>query len=72
MRVVVAPVPGEIGQVHVEPGAPVAAGQLLFSMEVMEMRQQVVAPVEGRIRLLLVKKGDKVTQGALLAEITQR
>ena len=69
MRVVVAPVPGEIRQVHVSPGAPVAAGQFLFTMEVMEMRQQVRAPVEGRIRLLLVKTDDKVAQGALLAEI---
>ena len=70
MRVVVAPVPGEIRQVHVSPGAPVA-GQLLFTMEVMEMRQQVRAPVEGRIRLLLVKTDDKVAQGALLAEIME-
>ena len=71
MRIVVAPVPGQIRQVHVVPGAQVAAGQVLFEMGVMQMQQRINAPVAGKIRLLLVGTGDVVAQGALLAEISE-
>ena len=70
MRVVVAPVPGEVVRVLVHPNDDVTQGQILVEMQTFGMYQKIAAPAAGRVRLLLVEVGKQVAQGELLIELT--
>ncbi len=56
----VAPMPGKVLQVHVEPGQEVARGTLLLILEAMKMEHSVQAPHDGVIEEVLVKAGQQV------------
>ncbi|GIH18198.1 ATP-binding protein [Rugosimonospora africana] len=66
----VAPLPGAVGKVLVEPGQKVDAGALLLTLEAMKLEHQVCAPGPGVVTELLVQAGSQVDTGTVLAVIT--
>ncbi len=62
-------IPGVIWEVHVEPGAQVAAGDPLLTLEAMKMLNPIVAPRAGRIAKVHVRTGDRVAKNQLLIEL---
>ena len=66
----VAPMPGTVGRVAVALGQPVAAGDLLLTLEAMKMEHAVHAPDAGVVTELLVEPGRQVELGTLLAVVT--
>lgn len=60
---VVAPLPGIVAAVHVQPGARVAAGDALATIEAMKMKNSIRAPRAGRIAAVLVAVGQRVQHG---------
>lgn len=59
-----APMHGRIVAVHVAPGAQVAAGDRLFSIEAMKMEHTVKAGAAGVVEKVLAAAGDQVAEGA--------
>jgi acetyl/propionyl-CoA carboxylase alpha subunit len=68
---VVAPMPGTVIRVLVEPGAAVAARQPLVVLEAMKMETPLVAPYEATVRAVHVGEGDRVAGGAVLVELDE-
>ena len=66
----VAPMPGKVLMVDVQPGDRVAAGQVLVLMEAMKMEHQITAPADGEVAEVRVHVGDQVDNGELLVVIT--
>jgi biotin carboxyl carrier protein len=64
---IVAPMPGKLVRILVEPGSVVEAGQGLLVMEAMKMENELRAPRAGRVRDVPVREGQAVETGALLA-----
>ena len=62
----VAPMPGKVLEVSVEPGQRVEAGQVLVVLEAMKMEHRVTAPADGTVTAVLVAVGDQVATGAEL------
>jgi pyruvate carboxylase subunit B len=65
----VAPMPGLVVRVRVEPGDAVEAGQGLVVMEAMKMENELRAPAPGRVKAVLVAPGMPVEKGAVLVEL---
>ena len=65
----VAPMPGAVLRVLVEPGAEVVAGQALLTMEAMKMEHTVVAPATGVVVEVLVRAGQHLDAGQPLVRI---
>ncbi|GIH99307.1 acetyl/propionyl/methylcrotonyl-CoA carboxylase subunit alpha [Planobispora takensis] len=68
----IAPMPGTVLRVGVEPGEPVAAGQVVVVLEAMKMEHRITAPAEGTVKELNVTPGRQVEAGAVLAVIEER
>jgi len=66
----VAPMPGKVLMVDVQPGDRVAAGQVLVLMEAMKMEHQITAPADGEVAEVRAHVGDQVDNGELLVVIT--
>ncbi|HVV58634.1 MAG TPA: biotin carboxylase N-terminal domain-containing protein [Gaiellaceae bacterium] len=66
---ILAPMPGTVIRVHVEPGATVTARQPLVVLEAMKMETPLVAPYEATVAAVHVAEGDRVAGGALLIEL---
>ncbi len=66
----VAPMPGSVGRVVVTAGQPVAAGDLLLTLEAMKLEYPVHAPETGIVTELRVEPGSQVEAGAVLAVVT--
>ncbi len=66
----VAPMPGRIGVIRVQPGERVTAGQVLVIMEAMKMEHQITAPSPGTVAEVRVAEGQQVDNGAVLVVIT--
>ena len=64
-----APMPGNIFDVKVAPGASVKAGDVVAVLEAMKMENDIVAPVDGTIGVVAVKKGDTVNTDDLIVTI---
>jgi 3-methylcrotonyl-CoA carboxylase alpha subunit len=62
----IAPMPGRIIAMLVEPGAEVTKGQPLIVMEAMKMEHTIKAPAEGRVEKVRYAVGDQVEDGAEL------
>ncbi len=62
-----APLPGEVRQVLVVPGQRVRAGDLLLTLESMELEHPVHAPAAGVVASVPVHPGSEVDTGAILA-----
>jgi acetyl/propionyl-CoA carboxylase alpha subunit len=68
---VVAPMPGTVIRVLVEPGATVAARQPLVVLEAMKMETPLVSPYAATVRAVHVGEGDRVAGGAVLVELDE-
>lgn len=66
---ILAPLPGSIMALKVNPGDIIEKGQLLLIMEAMKMENQVLADRKGVIEKIHVGPGDIVLQGDKLIEI---
>jgi acetyl-CoA/propionyl-CoA carboxylase biotin carboxyl carrier protein len=67
--VVVAPMPGTVIKVNVEPGAAVRAREPLVVLEAMKMETPLVSPYDATVRAVHVAEGDRVAGGAVLVEL---
>ncbi len=61
-----APMPGVVASVAVEPGAQVARGDLLLTLEAMKMETAVRAPCAGEVLEVLARAGQAVDARDLL------
>jgi acetyl/propionyl-CoA carboxylase alpha subunit len=68
---VVAPMPGTVIRVLVEPGATVAARQPLVVLEAMKMETPLVSPFDATVRAVHVGEGDRVAGGTVLLELDE-
>ncbi|GII62398.1 acetyl/propionyl-CoA carboxylase subuit alpha [Sphaerisporangium krabiense] len=64
-----APMPGTVLRVAVTPGARVAAGQTILTLEAMKMEHEVRAPAAGVLSALNAAPGLQVAAGTVLAVI---
>ena len=65
----VAPMPGLVVRVEVEPGDEVRPGQGLVVMEAMKMENELRSSGAGRVKRVLVAAGQAVEKGAVLVEM---
>ncbi|WKZ56931.1 MAG: biotin/lipoyl-containing protein [Bdellovibrionota bacterium] len=63
---IVAPMPGIVVSVEVQPGQQVRLGQTLVIIEAMKMENPIVAPSDGVVREILVTPKSEVPQGQRL------
>ena len=66
---VIAPMPGTVIRVEVEPGDQVHARRPLVVLEAMKMEIPVHSPFDGTVKAVHVAAGDRVAGGALLVEL---
>ncbi|HVE79587.1 MAG TPA: biotin/lipoyl-containing protein [Gemmatimonadaceae bacterium] len=66
---VVAPMPGLVVRVSVQPGDRVQAGQGVVVMEAMKMENELRAAGAGVVKAVLVATGTPVEKGAVLVEL---
>lgn len=60
-------VAGKIWKIEAQPGAQLAAEDVILILESMKMEIPVVAPRAGRLAELRVKEGDTVNEGDVVA-----
>ena len=65
-----APMPGTVVAVRVEPGATVAAGDPVLGLEAMKMQHTVAAPHDGTVTRIDVEPGAQVASGEVLAVVS--
>ncbi len=58
-----APLPGTVVHVTVEPGQRVSAGEELLVIEAMKMNNQIRSPRHGTVGELLVRVGQQISHG---------
>jgi acetyl-CoA/propionyl-CoA carboxylase biotin carboxyl carrier protein len=68
---VVAPMPGTVIRVLVEPGTTVTARQPLVVLEAMKMETPLVSPYDASVRAVHVAEGDRVAGGTVLVELDE-
>ena len=66
-----APMPGTVVAVKVEPGTPVAAGDPVLVLEAMKMQHTVTAPHDGTVTELQVEPGRRWPSGEVLAVVEE-
>lgn len=66
--VLMAPMPGMVRHVMVQPGDTIEAGQGLVVLEAMKMENELCGAGPGRVRAVHIEPGQAVTRGALLME----
>jgi propionyl-CoA carboxylase alpha chain len=64
-----APMPGTVVRVAVEPGQTVSAGDPVLVLEAMKMQHPVLSPYAGRVTAINVKTGAQVASGEVLAVV---
>ncbi|WP_322920518.1 acetyl/propionyl/methylcrotonyl-CoA carboxylase subunit alpha [Nocardioides renjunii] len=64
-----APMPGTVVTVAVEPGDAVAAGDVVLVLEAMKMQHTVTAPHDGTVAEVNVEPGAQVASGEVLAVV---
>ena len=64
-----APMTGRVVRVAATPGAAVAEGDLLLTIEAMKMEFKLTAPEEGKVEEILCADGDRVELGQLLVRL---
>ncbi|MGB8432762.1 MAG: acetyl-CoA carboxylase biotin carboxyl carrier protein subunit, partial [Burkholderiales bacterium] len=65
---IVAPMPGNVTRILVDPDTDVARGAPLIVIEAMKMEHTLRAPADGRLKALKCAVGDFVQEGTELAE----
>jgi biotin carboxyl carrier protein len=66
---ILAPMPGRLVRVLVQPGQQVQAGEGLLVMEAMKMENELRSPRAGRVAELPVREGQAVETAALLVVV---
>jgi pyruvate carboxylase subunit B len=66
---IIAPMPGLIIRVNVQPGDEIEAGHGVVVMEAMKMENELRATTAGRVKSVQVTPGTAVERGALLVEL---
>lgn len=66
---VMAPIPGKVVAVKIEPGDEVEPGQALIVLEAMKMENELAADQAGKVAAIHVAAGDTVEGGELLVEL---
>ncbi|MFF7189441.1 urea carboxylase [Streptomyces sp. NPDC008222] len=66
---VTAPFTATVWQIAAEPGATVASGDAILSLEAMKMESKVNAPAAGTLLEIYVKPGEQVAPGQILAAV---
>ena len=69
--VVLAPMPGLVKAVFVEPGAVVEKGARLAILEAMKMEHTLTAGRDGTVAEVLAQAGDQVEAGAALIALAE-
>jgi len=64
---VVAEVAGKVWKIEAQPGAQLAAEDVILILESMKMEIPVVAPAAGKLTEISVKEGESVAEGQLVA-----
>lgn len=64
----IAPMPGLVVRLEVEPGQTVAPGGGVLVLEAMKMENELRSPAGGRVRAVLVRSGQAVEKGQVLVE----
>lgn len=67
-----APTPGKVLDVRVSPGDAVTKGQLLLTMEAINMEHQLTASTDGLVTEVRVAPGQQVDAGQVLVLIEAR
>ncbi len=67
--VIRSPMPGKLVSVAVAPGARVAKGAALVTLEAMKMEHALVAPFDGVVVEVKAEAGDQVAEGVLLVRL---
>jgi propionyl-CoA carboxylase alpha chain len=67
-----APMPGSVVRLAVEPGQPVAAGEPVLVLEAMKMQHTITAPHAGTVTDLPASVGSQVAAGEVLAVVSLR
>jgi 3-methylcrotonyl-CoA carboxylase alpha subunit len=65
----VSPMPGQVLQILVAPGANVRRGQALVIVEAMKMEHTILAPSDGVVEAICFNAGDRVSEGAQLLRL---
>jgi propionyl-CoA carboxylase alpha chain len=65
----VAPMPGSVVRVLVEPGAAVTKGDALVVLEAMKMEHTVASPSDGTVGEVRVTAGQQVDAGSVLVVV---
>ena len=68
---IVAPMPGKVEQILVQPGDSVERGQTLIIMESMKMELEIAAPRAGVVKRVAVEQGAQVDKGMRLLELEE-
>lgn len=63
---IIAPLPGTIIEILVQPGDMVAEGQAVAILEAMKMENEILAEYSGRVVSVNVAEGDRVSAGTEL------
>lgn len=66
---IVAPMPGLVVRVNVQPGDEVSAGQSVVVMEAMKMENELRAAAAGTVKTVRTAPGTPVEKGAVLIEL---
>ncbi len=65
----ISPMPGQVLQVMVAPGAAVRRGQPLVIVEAMKMEHTILAPMDGIVEQVCFAAGERVSEGAQLLKL---
>jgi biotin carboxyl carrier protein len=63
---VIAPMPGKIMDIMVQPGDPIKQGDILCNLEAMKMKSPIRASTDGTIAQVLIAEGQNVNYGDIL------
>ncbi len=66
---VLAPMPGKVTKILVNPGQEITKGQAVLVMEAMKMEYTLKAEIAGKIGQIECRAGDQVVLGKLLVKI---
>ncbi|MGW1810242.1 urea carboxylase [Streptomyces sp. NPDC002078] len=66
---VTAPYTATVWQIAAEPGATIASGDAILSLEAMKMESKVNAPTAGTLLEIYVRPGEQVAPGQILAAV---
>ena len=70
-REILAPLDGNVFQLHIKAGDQVEEDEEILVIEAMKMETPIFTPCDGTVREVRVKEGDQVTENEVLAIIDE-